>query len=343
MARIKPTADPKSASKSSKGSAKSAGREAEPGIPRFVGVGHALARRRAKALVVVLAAVGVALVGRAIWQRVEPLVVARDRYLLPASAITATSPPEWIIADVRSQVIESAGLDRRVSILDDGFVPIIKGAFELHPWVASVTRIEKRYPPAVNVELDYRRPVAVVEEPVTDGLALLPVDNRSVMLPPDDVPLIRRKYLPRITGIVGQPRAGQRWDDPRVAGAVDLAARLADVWDTLHLAEIVPSARPEVQGDSRYFVYDLVTQGGTRIVWGAAPEAGVPGEAKFGVKRQRLEQCSREHGPFDTIESPDIINIRGGISITPRQAKNANLRQAYLESHHRGADASIRK
>ena len=257
MARIKPASNPASQPPARRDAA-----------AEHASATHPLARRRARALAIAAIAGGLAWLGHAIWQRVEPLVVARDRYLLSATAITVTPPPEWIVSDVRAQVILSSGLDRRLSLLDDGFVQAIKNAFELHPWVEQVTRVEKSVPAAVHVELVYRRPAAVIESPASDGVALLPVDARGMMLPPEDVPLIRRKYLPRITGIVGQPRAGQRWDDPRVAGAVELAVRLADVWDALHLAEIVPSARPEVQGDRRFFVYDLVTQGGTRIVSG---------------------------------------------------------------------------
>jgi hypothetical protein len=241
--------------------------------------------------------------------------------LLPGDRITITKPPEWIVADVRGQVIHHAGLDRRLSILDPGFAAAIQNAFALHPWVASVDRIEKDFPPAVHVELTYRRPVAAIEAPQGEGFQLLPVDKQGVRLPAEDVPAIRLRYLPRLTGVVGPPPAGQSWDDPRVVGGVELAARLAGDWESLHLFEIVPSARPEIQGDRRYFVYDLRSGGGTQIIWGAPPQENVPGEDGFDVKLQRLKQCAAQYGPLDSVQSPAVIDIRRGIAVTPRTVK----------------------
>jgi len=130
--------------------------------------------------------------------------------------------------------------------------------------------------------------------------------------------------LPRLTGVVGPPPTGQGWDDPRVIGGVELAARLADDWESLHLFEIVPSARPEIQGDRRFFVYDLRSGGGTQIIWGAPPQESVPGEDDFGVKLQRLKQCAVEYGPLDSVKSPAVIDIRRGIAVTPRTVKKTD-------------------
>jgi hypothetical protein len=143
-----------------------------------------------------------------------------------------------------------------------------------------------------------------------------------VHLPADDVPLIRRQYLPRITGIAGQPPVGQRWEDPRVAGAVDLALALADVWEPLHLSEICPSARTELQGGRQVFVYDIITRGGwTKIVWGAAPGEHAPGESQVAVKLQRLKQCVEQYGPLDSVKAPGTVNVRGELRVEPRMVK----------------------
>jgi hypothetical protein len=253
--------------------------------------------------------------------------MGRERYLLSGESITITKPPEWIVSDVRGQVVHNAGLDRRLSILDPGFFSAIENAFALHPWVASVVKIEKAYPPAVHVKLSYRRPVAAIEVPHGDGFQLLPVDKHGIHLPAEDVPAIRLKYLPRLTGVVGPPPTGQRWDDPRVAGAVELAARLADDWESLHLFEIVPSARPEIQGDRRYFVYDLRSGGGTQIIWGAPPQEDLPGEDEFDVKLHRLKQCAAQYGPLDSVKSPAVIDVRRGIAVTPRTVKKPDAPQ----------------
>jgi hypothetical protein len=298
---------------------KSSKQEAEKTSPPRV---HPLALRRVRVVIVLAVVAALGLAAREAWRRTASIIASRDRYLLPAEAITVTPPPEWIVADVREQVIHAAGLDRRLSILDPEFAKRIEDAFALHPWVASIERIEKKFPPAVQVELTYRKPVAAIEIPVGDSRALLPVDARGVHLPTEDVPLIRRQYLPRITGVSGQPSVGQQWEDPRVAGAVDLAVMLADVWEPLHLMEICPSARTELQGGRQVFVYDIVTRGGwTKIVWGAGPHEQAPGEARFAIKLQRLKKCIEQYGPLDSVKAPGTVNVRGELRVEPRVVK----------------------
>jgi hypothetical protein len=283
---------------------------------------HPLARRRALAGIMLAVVAALALGGSAAWRVVSPMIVGGQRYVLHSDGITISDPPEWIVGDVRRQVIEASGLAGRLSILDPNFVTSIEHAFALHPWVEKVLRIEKNYPPAVHVEVTYRRPVAVIEAPQGDAALLLPVDAQGIHLPADDVPLIRRTYLPRITGIVGQPPVGRTWDDPRVAGAVELAVRLADVWEALNLTSIVPSALVKVQGDHSYFAYDLVNRGGTRIAWGPAPQTAPPGEDAFAAKLDRLKQCVAQYSALEFVDWPEVINIRSShIEITPREAK----------------------
>jgi hypothetical protein len=279
---------------------------------------HPLARRRAKVLVVLAVVMLLGWGAQAIWQFAAPVVASRARYLLPAKSITITPPPEWIVADIRGQVIHSAGLDGRLSILDSQFVETIKHAFALHPWVQSVDRVEKSFPPAVHVEVTYRRPLAVIETARGD---LLPVDAAGSHLPAEDVLLIRRKSLPRITGIVGQPLEGQRWEDPRVPGAVEIINHLTDGWESLHLETITPRARPVTRDERQFFVYDIVTRGGTRIIWGASPSAGAPGEAPFGVKLDRLKNCVKQYGPLDRVEAPGTVDVRGELHVEPRMVK----------------------
>lgn len=284
---------------------------------------HPLARRRFLAGTVLAVIALCTLGGRAVWEFVGPTVIGRDRYLLRVDKVIISDLPEWTVADVRGQVIQNSGLAGRLSVLDKDFSTKIASAFELHPWVESVKQITKRPPAGVFVELVYRRPVAVIEAPYGESSQLLPIDAHAILLPPDDVPLIRRSYLPRITGILNQPPAGQRWDDPRVAGAIDLAVRMSDDWDALSLVEISPSARPEIQPDRRYFVYDMVTRGGTRIVWGAPPMEGVPGEDDFAVKLGRLKQCVAQYAALDWTQWPAIVDVRRGTAVTPRTAKKS--------------------
>jgi hypothetical protein len=258
---------------------------------------------------------------QAVWQRVEPSIIYREPYQLKAERITMTPQPEWLVADIRAEVIENGGLDKRLSILDESFMSLIQDAFVLHPWISSVEKITKQYPAGVHVEVAFRKPVAVVEMASEEGMLLVPLDEQSVVLPIDDVPEIRKRYMPRIQNIVDRPPVGQKWDNSRVHGAVDLAVRLADTWEELHLVDILPSTRPEILDQHRFYVYDLMTRGGTRIVWGASPGLSPPGEADFATKLDRLRRCVREHGSLDTVQSPAVVDVRNQLTITPRTVK----------------------
>lgn len=296
-------------------------KKAAQGEPRPLISFRPLTRRRVLAIVA-LGVVGMlAFGGQAAWKLAAPLIVNRERYLLRAEAISITPPPEWIAADVRGQVVHNAGLDGRLSVLDPGFFQAVSNAFALHPWVKSVDQIEKRQGPAVQVALTYREPIAVIDMPDGSAGKLLPVDERGVHLPAEDVPLIRRERLPRLTNITGLPPEGQTWDDGRVPGGVQIAMGLADVWEAWHLQEIAPSTRLEVRDGRQYFTYTIRTRGGTFINWGAAPLAGAPGEDEFPVKRARLKECVEKYGPLNTVEAPGTVNVRGALEVNPRMVK----------------------
>ncbi|BBO32629.1 cell division protein FtsQ/DivIB [Lacipirellula parvula] len=289
-------------------------------------IADALTRRRFKAAVAIGVVGLMAWGAKSAWRIAAPTIAAREGYLVPADRITVTDPPEWIVSDVRTQVVETAGLDRRLSILDPGFAESVKQPFAMHPWIRSVDRVEKRVPAGVFLEVTYRKPVAVIESPDGDSRKLLPADIMGVLLPAEEVPLIRREHLPRVTGIVGQPPVGQAWEDPRVSGAVEIAAMLGHLWEQLHLQEITPSTRPEVSGSNQYFVYELVSRHGTRIQWGPAPRAKLPGEDSFAVKLERLQECIKKYGPLDSLESPGTINVRGELQVGPRMVKKPSER-----------------
>jgi hypothetical protein len=282
---------------------------------------RALTRNRLRVLLALAVVAALGWVLQAVWQQVEPTIIHREPYLLTAQRVTMSSQPEWIVSDIRSEVIHHAGLDERLSILDEAFMDVVEDAFALHPWIASVDKITKQYPAGVHVDVTFRKPVAVVEMASEEGMLLVPLDANAVVLPIADVPEIRKRYMPRIQNIVDRPPAGQKWDNPRVTGAVDLAVRLAEYWERLFLVDILPSTRPEILEEHRFFVYDLMTRGGTRVVWGAAPGLSPPGEADFATKLERLKRCVTEHGPLDTVQSPAIVDVRNQLTVTPRTVK----------------------
>jgi hypothetical protein len=259
-----------------------------------------------------------------LWRRSAPMVARHPQYQLTAEGIHITAPPPWIRSDIKAQVLRDARLADHVSVLDDWEMLSrrVKDAFEFHPWVASVERITKRPPATLEIELKYRKPVAAVESGDPGGVNFLPIDEHAVRLPEADLTETERRYLPRISGVTGRPLVGEVWNDPRVIGGVRLAASLADVWQRLRLVEIMAALSSSPHDEAQMCNFEIVTSGGTRIVWGAAPGGEKPaGEAAFDQKRKRLLEYAAQHGQLESIDGPAAIDLRNDLVITPRTAR----------------------
>jgi hypothetical protein len=258
-----------------------------------------------------------------LWQRGAPTIARHPQYQLTADSIHITPPPAWIRSNIKEQVLRDSGLTT-LSVLEDGETVSrrVKDAFEFHPWVASVERITKRLPASLDIELKYRRPIAAVESRDSGGVTYLPIDERAVRLPEGDLTDAECRYLPRISGVTGRPLVGDTWNDPRVVGAAKLAAALTDIWQKLRLVEIIAVLQSGPHDDSQVYAFEIITTGGMRVVWGAAPGQEVtPGESAFDQKRQRLLDYAAQHGQFEAIDGPAAIDVRNELVITPRTAK----------------------
>ncbi|MGE0756668.1 MAG: hypothetical protein AB7O38_06595 [Pirellulaceae bacterium] len=95
------------------------------------------------------------------WQRWGRSVVARPVYRIAAENIRLTPAPTWIRTDVRAEVVREGALDD-LSIFDKDVTIRVYQAFELHPWVRKVRRVSKHPPARLEVDLEYREPVAWV-------------------------------------------------------------------------------------------------------------------------------------------------------------------------------------
>jgi hypothetical protein len=242
-----------------------------------------------------------------LWQRVRPHVLAQDDYRLDAQEIQITPTPPWIRADVRGEALRNAGLTGNLSILDDDLIERIHKAFQLQPWVAKVGRVSKRHPAHVDVELVYRRPVAMVEVP--GGWYAIDVD--AVLLPSDDFSRADTRTYPWLAGVESTPLGtGAAWGDPVVAGGARIADGLAATWSELRLRSIhwvkpAAGANPALPAS-----YDLLTGTGTKIHWGAAPGSEPSGEPSLEAKVARLKALITQFGDLDTAAATTSLDLR---------------------------------
>ena len=259
----------------------------------------------------------------AVWRSVGPDVLTSKPYWLDQKNVEVTPSPAWIHRNIRAEVFRDASLDGPLSIVEDDLAQRIADAFSLHPWVAEVHRVTKCFPARIKVDLAYRRPVCMVQ---LEG-RLLAVDVQGVLLPsgsPDFSPNETLRY-PRLVGVDTVPVGpGTRWRDARVIEGAEIADALGPVWQQLSLDRIVPSTLVELGYGSEY-TYELVTKGGTRIVWGRAPSAQMPGEATAAEKIAQLLEYHKADGTLEGHSGPrqlDVRNLRAPQD-TPRTAGRA--------------------
>jgi hypothetical protein len=268
-----------------------------------------------------------------LWRQLSPRIAQSSQYRFTPDTISITPPPPWIRSNIKEEALRDAGLTDSLSVLDDWdiFSSRIKEAFEFHPWVFSVHRITRRLPSGLDVELKYRKPVAAVESSDANGVVFLPVDELAIRLPESDFTEIELRYLPRISGAAGRPLVGDTWVDARVTGGAQLAAALADIWQQLRLVEILAHRESNSQHEPAPCAFEVVTSGGTRIVWGAAPgQEAAAHESSADEKRKRLLEYAAKHGRLDSIDGPAILDIRTELIIQPRTARKSSATRAKI-------------
>jgi hypothetical protein len=261
--------------------------------------------------------------GTIAWRKWSPAIAGQEKYVVTADRITLSPPPAWLEKDIAAEALEDAGLAGELSLLDTELVPRLIEALELHPWIGRVARAEKQYPARIDVEVEYRVPLAAIEAAPGQPFELCPVDEHAVRLPAADLPRVMLFRLPRIAEAGQLPLVGQPIEGARVAGALAIIQFLESEWNELHLVSIASEERPEIRGEQKYHLYHLIARGGTRIHWGAAPDAAAPDEPPPETKLARLQDFIARNSDscrLDTTRSPQVIDVRHGLSVTPRVA-----------------------
>jgi hypothetical protein len=255
--------------------------------------------------------------------RLLPDLKQHDRFRLAASQIEITPPPRWVPAELAAQALERAELPASMSLLDERLVATLHAAFSRHPWVERVVQVRKTPASRVIVDLEYRRPAAVLRVPG----GLYAVDRDGTLLPPEDFSAADTRRLPEITGISSVPQgpAGSHWGDMSVVAAARLADALLTAdergltfWEKWNLATIVVPPRTTAEIEPDVLAFELRTGGGSRILWGRPPGSRHPGELTVEQKIGRLEKYLADFGSFDRPHGPYEIDIRHWREISRR-------------------------
>jgi hypothetical protein len=266
-----------------------------------------LARQQNRGLVltavVVIAAVTAAGYG---WQRFGGLIADSQEYVLTPERIQVTPQPPWIHANVKNDVVRTANLSQ-LDLREARLVEQLAAAFALNPWVAKVVRVQKRFPAAADVELRYRRPVAVVRVEPRGDSGLVFIDETATLLPSEDFAPEQAKDYLRIEAAGEVPTSGYGlpWKSERIAGAARIAAALAQRWQPLGLYRIMAAQ----SGDGQT-IYELRTPRDVRIIWGAIPGREAPGEPSPEQKLAALERYVQDKGSLDREGGEALLDLR---------------------------------
>jgi hypothetical protein len=253
------------------------------------------------------------------WQKIRTRVLGLPEYAVGPEQIQLTPPPPpWIFStDLRVEVFNDLIRQGPLSIMDDDLNERVYAALLRQPWVAKVRQVSK-YKGTVKVDLEYRRPVCMVETPG----GLIPVDIEGTLLPFEDFSPIEKAKYPKLTDVERGPlgRVGTRWGDVRVVGGAEIANELLPLWTKLKLEKIVPrpsavpasgtlnqSVAPIRPGD---YHYEIIAHGGLRILWGHSGGDLSSGEPTPKQKIKKLEDFFNEHGQLDFPGRPSELDLR---------------------------------
>lgn len=270
---------------------------------------------RPRLLVVLALAVSAAVWGPMLVKAL-PDLGQHEEYHLPTADIEITPPPRWVPENLLAQVIERSDLPETVSLLDPGLARQIFEAFQQHPWVEEVVSVRKSMPPGLAVELHYRKPVAMVQMKT----GLYPIGHEGILLPPEDFAVSEARRYPRIINIRSVPEgpAGTSWGETAVVGAARIAEALAPHWEKFRLAAIHAPRPTSAESTIEELTYQLITESGSRILWGRAPGTDRPGELSVEQKIDRLQWYLSRFGRFDQPHGPCEIDIRHWREISRR-------------------------
>jgi hypothetical protein len=261
---------------------------------------------------IVLLFVGLTIGSIVVWHQWGRQVVQAGDMSLSREKIHITPQPTWIRrTDVLADVAGSASLDQ-LSFKQPNVTVHVADAFSTHPWVAKVRRCSKTFPGELTVDLEYRRPVAMVRVPLPNqpSPGVLPVDEHGVLLPTVDFDQTQTQTYPRIFAEIGYEKkvAGAPWGDPRIHAGARVAAMLAPVWQPLELFAIRCDLVKRQAGISSVQI-ELRTQKDTRIWWGSPPGAEGPSEPQADVKIARLREFQAERGSLDKVPPDQMIDL----------------------------------
>ena len=255
----------------------------------------------------------------------------RAIYGLKTENLIVTPKPPWIDADVTKEVFQGADLGR-LSVLDREMSATVFNAFRTHPWIRKVFRVQKISGCQVEINVEYREPLAMIYWEMPNGLqpqntgstvrtggstdgdtqtaapkgigepserlaSFVPVDLDGVLLPWRDFGSdeVLRYWLIYAKNASTSGRVGADYSDVRVKAALRLCLLLKEHRETLGLERIYvyPSANPDNSPMGSKWILEVTSHNNQRFLWGNPPGMESAGEPNALAKAERLIQLTQ--------------------------------------------------
>jgi hypothetical protein len=245
-------------------------------------------------LFILMALGAVSLLVQLIWTR------AQDSATFRVNTSQWRSPiPQYITltqADLSARLHEDAYLAARHSIFDKDLPTNIARRYETLPFVRKVTRVDKRYPNTVRVDVEWRTPMGRVQ--AGEGAYL--VDGDGVLLDPAIYDESKLEYPPLIiqsvAAVESVPSCGAPWPNEDVVAAAKMAEFLQPLFGDLLRMQKDRQVDMITAIDVRNFGTDaksrilLLTAGGKVFKWGNPVGAESANEPRAATKLANLRK-----------------------------------------------------
>jgi len=201
------------------------------------------------------------------------------------AAFKTNQAPPWISkTDLAQLKAEGTAAVKNHSVFEAGLSRKLALACERNSWVERVREVKLRYPAQMELELDYRKPVAKLSQG-----AVLDRQGFGLNLP-TDTPGARE--LPTLIGVAQKnPAPGQRASEKTVVDALDL---FAIVRDTLAKS---PGNLRVTSVELKDGMWRVATDRGPMIMWGAFTDDPPIDEPRTHEKADGLRRRLTEWNP----------------------------------------------
>lgn len=238
-----------------------------------------------------------------------------ERYRI--AAVELADRPPWCPVAVVEQLKRESDRFLGRSIYDRKVLSEATRAYQSNPWVRTVRHIRKRFPNALVVNLELRRPGYAVERP---GKAVV-VDREGYVLLEDS-----RSWADKLTPLLSvwgvkstPPVAGRRWNDPALLGGIEVLESIGRRGGLRQRAGILGADVSNFGGARSKKESDIMVRArnGFQIAWGRPQSTPRHGEKRDDEKLDMLEQyLQRNPQPKGVVLNARYAGDGGGVLIT---------------------------